>query len=367
MDPDVPLDPETVGERARVMMQRQGLLVSATVKSDTLLDDHDPSWMLGSHPSSFPYNTGGCPKGMSDEYWGQCILQRYPACQFAQNLGFIADLFNIIQRRSVGKNAWIQFRFRPDQAAGISALTEPDAQTVLDAIYTQTFGENLRQIFDKLPPAAWTLYNGVKAVGGRVVGTPQSFLSLRSKVCATSNFYGAYTCQLNLSPSEMGSEWTFRLAGEKYVFDIDGRPTDRPHVSQCKSIIANNPVACAEFLMAYLRGFTECFLGWPMESDRQTEPNCLFGALHAAYLKYESSQRGGLHAHGQLIQKFLQTEHLRNFMRNGSVMEDNLFAFFESTMCAFFPTPDRPLPRANAGRREWIETMPLVKQGKSML
>jgi hypothetical protein len=359
MDPDVPIDVNTTVQRAKVMMQRQGLLVSAVPKSDTLADDYDPNWMLDAHPSSFPYHTGAGPQGMSMERWAKCILHRYPPTQFAQNLGFISDLFNIIQRHSVSTSAFIQFRFRPDQTASINSLSEPDIQAVLNAITSQSFGEGLRHIMDTLPPAAWTLYNGLKAVGGRVIGSPQSFAALRSKVIACTNYYGPYTCQLNLSPAEIGSEWTFRLAGEEYKIAMDGRPSNRPHVTECKRIIAANPVACADFLMAYLRAFARVFLGWPMDSDRQENPDCPFGVMYSAYLKYESSQRGGLHAHGQILQKFLQTEALRRLIADENFTEQ-LYGFFEGLMCAYFPVPQVPPTYQDPS----VEQAPLLSGGK---
>jgi len=158
--------------------------------------------------------------------------------------------------------------------------------------------------------------------------------------------YGPYTCQMNLCPSENSSKWTFDSAGESYEVDFDGRPHDRPHISQCKRIIAENPKACAEFLQAYLAAFAKIFLGWPIDMEYQFDPKCLFGRIMAAYYKYESSTRGGLHAHGQLIQSFLQSKFLRDLLAdadgNGK-FADKLFSFFESVMCAFFPIPDIPI------------------------
>jgi hypothetical protein len=362
VDPDVPVDAETAVQRAKVLLHRQGLLVSAVPKADKLLDDYDPAWMLGAHPSTFPYNKGARPANMSEERWARCIVQRYPAAQFARNLGLLSDLFNVTQRHAVNRSAWIQFRCRPDQQAAVSALSEDDIQTVLEAIATRKFGAALRATMDTLPAGAWTLYNGMKAVGGRVVGTPQSFLSLRSKVLSAPAVYGAYTCQINLSPSEIGAKWTFDLAGESYTHDFDGRPSDRPHLVQCKQIIAANPVACAEFLMAYLRGFVAVFCGWPMGSDRQVNPDCLFGAIHALYLKYESSTRGGLHAHGQAIQRFLQALHLRKFMADTDAVKEHLFAFFEALTWAFFPVPQYA-PTAAPGPAMWPEMAPKLPNG----
>lgn len=123
------------------------------------------------------------------------------------------------------------------------------------------------------------------------------------------------------------------------------------YVSQCKKIIADNPVACAEFLNAYLAAFADIFLGWPMDSDSQQKANCLFGEILAYYYKYESSTRGGIHAHGQLIQRFLQAQFLRDLVmnKNGDDMFINkLYSFFEATMCAFFPVPEKPLAHSPA-------------------
>ena len=356
MDPDVPIDMNTTMHRAKVLLQRQGLLVSMVPKSDKLADDYSPAWFLDAHPSAFPYNTGGWPKGMSQDRWGQCILHRYPPTQFAQNLGLVTDIFNINQRHSVSKSAWVQFRCRPDQCADIANLSEADVQSVLEAISKNEFGSTLKDRMDRHPPAAWTLYNGMKAVGGRVLGTPQSFQGLRSRVIACANFYGSYTCQMNLSPAEIGSEWTFRLAGHEYNLGLDGRPTNRPHTMECKRIIAANPVACADFLMSYLRAFTEIFLGWPMDSSFQTNPDCFFGPCFVAYLKYESSARGGLHAHGQAIQRILQTKNLQKLLEAG-IFQNELCGFFEGLMCAYFPVPQAP----HSDLPTFEPVMPLLK------
>jgi hypothetical protein len=365
MDPNVPIDPAADAHRATVTMQRQGLLVSAAPRSDTLINDYDSDWILGSHPSAFPHNTGGCPKGMSEARWAQIILQRYPVRQFAQNVGLVADIFNITQRHSVQTSARVQFKCRPDQQQAVASLTEVDVQTVLDATTSQLFGAALDNSLNTTsnPTAAKTLYYGMKSVGGRVVGTPQSFLSLRSKVCAAADFFGPYTVQLNLSPSETGSEWTFDLAGKSYQLDLDGHPTTRPHVAECKKIIADNPVACAHFLVAYMRAFCHVFLGWPQGADKQENPDCMFGPLWAPYLKYESSGRGGLHAHGQAIMKFLHAINLRKLITDG-IFKSQLFGFFESLMCAYFPVPQVPPASTTPFSPSYTEVMPRLADGE---
>jgi hypothetical protein len=171
-------------------------------------------------------------------------------------------------------------------------------------------------------------------------------------VLAVHALWGHYTCSLNLCPSEIASEWTFALAGHEYKFDAFGNPTNRPHIAQCLTTIAENPVACAHFLHGYLKLFADKILGWPMGSDRQVDATCLFGAILAAYLKYEAGPRGGLHAHGQLLQQLLQAAALLKMVQEGTALQAHLFAFMESVMMAYFPTPvvdpsplsTRPMP-----------------------
>lgn len=90
VNPDVNFDLPATVQRAKVVLQKRGLLLSAIPKVDNVVNDYDPSWMLGAHPSAFPHNTGARPKGMSEERWAQCIIQRYPTTQFSRNLGLIA-------------------------------------------------------------------------------------------------------------------------------------------------------------------------------------------------------------------------------------------------------------------------------------
>jgi hypothetical protein len=156
---------------------------------------------------------------------------------------------------------------------------------------------------------------------------------------AVQPLFGHYTCSLNLCPSELGSEWTFAMAGKKYSFDALGMASDRPHVKQCQRIVAENPVACAEMIHAYMQAFAEIFLGWPMDAERQDNPDCIFGVILAAYLKYESSTRGGKHGHGQICQPALQAQRLKAMLEDAPMFQYQLHGFMEAVMMAFFPTP----------------------------
>jgi hypothetical protein len=87
------------------------------------------------------------------------------------------------------------------------------------------------------------LYNGLQAAGGRIMGTPQSFKRLRSKVLAATTVFGPYTCQINLCPNEYTSKWACELAGEAYTFEPSGSPTVTRHIEDCKTLLSANPPA----------------------------------------------------------------------------------------------------------------------------
>jgi hypothetical protein len=156
------------------------------------------------------------------------------------------------------------------------------------------------------------------------------------------------------------------MAGQSYKFNDQGFPVGRPHLTQCYRIIAENPVAAAEMLHAYMRAFTAVFLGWPMDCDTQKTKDCLFGPIRVAYLKYESSTRGGKHAHGQILQPALQAKQLHKLMSERTAVEYQLHGFMESIMTTFFPIPTRA-PTPSTSTDAWRELLPnrsgaLVKQ-----
>ncbi|GAX76355.1 hypothetical protein CEUSTIGMA_g3801.t1 [Chlamydomonas eustigma] len=233
------------------------------------LSDFDPMWLVHSHPCSiFPHGTGACPEGMSLETWAKGIICRYPKTrQYAQNIGFITDAFNIIQRHEAYKHAAVQMRISPGMASGIHGLTEVTLlQEVMKVLTTKKAGTQYKKTVASLPRAAQNLLNCVKITGARrVIGSPHSFRSLRCKVLGANVLWGHYTCMLNLCPTESGSHWTFKLAGEEFSFDSFGAPDQqRPNTAKVMATISANPKACADFIYAYFNAFCEVFLGWPM-------------------------------------------------------------------------------------------------------
>jgi hypothetical protein len=114
--------------------QHNDLVMASIPPNATPADDYDSKWFLRAHPSTFPHNKGACPEGMTLDNWCRTLLHRYPMQQFAQNLPLVCDSFNITQRHSVNKNAWIQFRCSPDRVRALTSLNEADVTIVISAI-----------------------------------------------------------------------------------------------------------------------------------------------------------------------------------------------------------------------------------------
>jgi hypothetical protein len=118
--------------------------------------------------------------------------------------------------------------------------------------------------------------------------------------------------------------------------------------------------------MSYMQAFTEVICGWCWEEDRQTNRQCMMGEILTMYLKYENSNRGGLHAHGQLTQPLLQTQHLLNMLKDGR-FQSNISRFLESFMCAYFPIPNMSRVEDDRERRsdDWEKEKCPLSEGDS--
>jgi hypothetical protein len=167
----------------------------------------------------------------------------------------------------------------------------------------------------------------------------------------------------------MHSEWVFRLAGHTYTFDLQGNPQGRPNATECRRIIADDPMACAQFLHAYMGAFVAVMCGWSFSASKQVNPRCFFGIILALALKYEESTRGSKHAHGQMTQPALQAHRLVQLVTEGCAdMQAMLHGFYESFAMCYWPSPSSfPPPEAKSGVQTfapWVEQMPADKAGE---
>jgi Helitron helicase-like domain at N-terminus len=351
---------------SRVEYGPDGVLLSS-VPMTAPFSDYDKMFLLYAHVGTFPHGKGWCPDKMSYLEWVGIILRRHPIEQHGQNCAFIANAFNVYQRHLVNMHSGLEVKMRPYIVDRIKHLSQEHIQEVLRIFGKFLGGDAFNKAMNALPDEANLLLQSLKIVEARVPGTPNSFKSLRCKALSAVTVFGQYTCMLNLCPFESASPHTFTLMGKPYTFDRAGLPIGRPNYIDCLSAVASNPVACAQFLHAYMCAFQHRMLGWPAGASKQVDVNCIFGVVTFAYMKYESSGRGGKHAHGQIVQPVLQTKRLEKLFSEGSAVEKCLYDFMEGFCCSVMPSPDSRVVSDTVGWDPRLRTDEVIQGDRSAL
>lgn len=250
---------------------RDGGVLAVSTSNSSPFSDYDKRWGPLVHVMAFPNGTGQCPeKGMSLETWFRHKLRRYPRRSNGQQVAFILDFFNIIQRHQVNTQVSIQMRLSPQLFRDLQTITDEEVILCARIAGSGMRGRNLANALNSATPAVRALFKAFRSASSRVLGSPQSFASLRSKAMAGWYIFGEWSMALNINPSELNARVCFELAGTKYSMDEQGRPgSDAPTMADRWRIIAGNPVAVAEFFHLYLVAFSDAYLGWPEGAEFQ--------------------------------------------------------------------------------------------------
>lgn len=155
-------------------------------------------------------------------------------------------------------------------------------KTRFDALLAGARGKAMQRILDDSdnPQLVRILMRVLNVSTGKVVGTPGSMRSFRSKVYSATIVFGSMTCFPTYNPSEMHAEPVMRLGGRPFQYDAAGVPSaDRPGSTERRAIVASHPAACAVFYQANMRAVRVVAYGWRDGSPRQTDVDCLFGQV----------------------------------------------------------------------------------------
>jgi hypothetical protein len=171
------------------------------------------------------------------------------------------------------------------------------------------------------------LYDGA---GARIQGSPQSFASLRSQVAGIWNAFGPFSSFITLNPQPLTSAPFFAMAGKPYTFDATGKPVDRPSQLDRWRIVAENPVRAAIMHHLHMESFQEVFLGWAPGALKQDNPDCIFGQVLGHFNKHETTGRGDLHNHGNIVQPDLQPARMLQLAKE---QPQQLVRFLHGIMC----------------------------------
>lgn len=126
-----------------------------------------------------------------------------------------------------------------------------------------------------------------------------------------------------------------RIAYEFNAFT--GEPdSTRPPKLEALRYIAKNFMACQHFFSIYVRAFMDIFLGWPIGSKRQVNPDCIFGVVLSIMWSFEESGRRGIHGHAPATVPAIQMPNIIRLCKDG--MQGLLLNFAEGLAMACMPS-----------------------------
>ncbi|KXZ41505.1 hypothetical protein GPECTOR_425g289 [Gonium pectorale] len=297
---------------------------------------------------------------MSFLAWIRLQLQRWypPLADGAEDESahaphFILDMFDAWQRHEVHRSAAVRLKLYPHLIKQLGLMDVGMLLQTSDLLAAGLSRAELAGRLQNAPPAVANLVQAARITAARVVGTPASYASLRSRAYGLWTVFGSPTASFTLNPASVNSEAAFNLMGRPYSFDVKGEPIGRPGASERWHLVAAHPLSCAESFAAFISAFCDVFFGWPDGAQRQQNPNCLFGRVDAFFIKFEMNQRGELHAHGCVWQPGMQLARLEHILSaegaNGAAQRGRLLDFMESIQVQGFASPllystdDRPV------------------------
>jgi hypothetical protein len=132
INPAAALDSIAALQNTGALLSGTGVIASVAGTTKPY-DDYSIYWPVFAHPEAYPWGTGYCPAGMSNETYTQLLLARNLREQFSQNCGWQGSMFNIMQRHNVNAQTKVTLKTSPHLLAAAGTCSEADVQGVLEA------------------------------------------------------------------------------------------------------------------------------------------------------------------------------------------------------------------------------------------
>ena len=337
------------------LQKGQTLLVAMGGPGSQPLNEYAPEYPLLAYATRFNNGTGEKPEGMSMNEWTLLQLQRFAPSDdsLAQDATFILSEFNMRCRRDVNHSVGVQCSLTPDAIEEIGNQMTPQqlAETVR-IMAKGARGAEYAKLVHTAPPVVQKMLRAARSITARTLGSAAEAHSLRSRQMGVWEWYGPPSISLTLNPAAISTPQFFRLVAVPYGFDPDGAPNLLPPALERWRLVSGSPVSDAQVFLAFLEAFFRVFLGWPPGAPRQADPNCLFGRVESAFMKPETNQRGGLHAHGCVWQFNMRPERLREALTTEQG-QAAVLAFMESVQTQWLPGELQDAPEHDvAAQRE---------------
>ena len=260
--------------------------------------------------------------------WANILCRRYPREQYQQNVKLLLDIFNINTRHEVNAQSFVQLKINPESMQIISTMSEAEITLVKQLLLQNIRGIKLQRIIQEATRAVRTLYQTFYTVTSRVKGSPGRFRKMKSQLDSIWNVYGEWTCAFNVNPAPMTSQAFFKLAGASF---------ELPNKTQRWILLAQNPVAAAQYFICFMDTFADVMLGWPKGAKKQRERG-IAGDMIAWGYKPECTERAVLHAHAVGVQTVMLARRFQCLVKNPD-FQQNILAFMESVTQSWLPSP----------------------------
>lgn len=282
-------------EDATSVLMKGGILEST--EESSLEPDYDVLQPLLSNPAVFCNAEGECPVHMSDKQWIQIILARGGN---NDRPDFVLSECDRQYRHDTYKQSFIQLKMTPKLVESIGAIPH-SAVSEASQLLRQNYGPPRSKALQTCSASVKAMFEGVKFAGSRLWGTPQSYSSLMSKAgTGATALWGEWTGFITICMSEAHSQIAFDIMGQFTEFNLEAtvNTANHPSMTRLKQALVNHPAAISQFADLIVHGFHAEYLGWPIGSKYQLNPDCLAGPIAAIGDKFETSGRqGGKHDH----------------------------------------------------------------------
>lgn len=276
----------------------------------------NPKLLAGLYPTLFCYGRG-VPESQSRLHEISLrehirYLLSYNDRRFETNYSFMFVVFNILQRRDACFHAKL-IATKPyfkSSAQEIQLLKSDDIETALKNIAEKTYDAKANKTISKL-------VNHIKTVGGRVMGSTYSRMTLRTKIHSLIFNQGLPSIFLTLNPADVHSPVALYFAGVK--LDLDNiKPELLVDTYKRAEIIASHPVATAKFFHVLITSILDTMI-----------TGGVLGPIKAYFGTVESQGRGSLHLHMLIwIDHDLKPANMKEKIQNRDFCE-KLIAYLE--------------------------------------
>ena len=326
-----------------------------------LSDFKDPKFFEKAYPLLFPYGRGGhheagCKRGrLSMDKWVKHLLLLHKS-QFASHPDFMYVVFNFLQRRDVCCQARLQYR-RPISGKKAKSLASATSKDFEAAIKCMDDG--------KAPPPEVSekvrdLMNHLRIAGGQVKGSNFSRSKQKKQIMALHYFKGMSAIYLTINPSDVSNPLFLHYALPGSNEDFMKRIEEIKKLEEIKSgqqarMVAENPVAAAQFFDATMRRFFEVLLAYVSEADEEKymkkhngekPPRGILGKVDAYYGTCEVSGRGSPHCHAVIWLRDCDWARVEEIFSKDSPLQKRFLQYVDSVVSECKPDVDQDFDSA---------------------